>query len=60
LSTDAPIAKYALTTAKAKGGLMVEGGIADVVTGATRTTNAIISAVNAALEQFNKDVPKAK
>lgn len=58
LSANAPVAKYALTTAKAKGGLIVEGGIADVVTGATRTTNAIISAVNAAIEQFGKDVPK--
>jgi hypothetical protein len=60
LSAETTIVKYALTTAKAKGGLIVEGGVADVVTGATRTTNAIISAVNAALEQFTKDVPRAK
>lgn len=58
LNADTAITKYMLSTSKVKGGLIVEGGIADVVSGTTRTTNAIISAVNAAIEQFGKDIPK--
>ena len=60
LSADAPITPYALTSSKTgvTGGLVVEGGIDLVVTGATRTPNAIISAVNAAIAQFGVDVAK--
>lgn len=60
LSADAPITPYALTSNKdgVTGGLVVEGGLDIVVTGATRTPNAIISAVNAAIAQFGADVAK--
>lgn len=58
LSADNAITPYQLTSAKTgvTGGLVVEGGIDLVVTGATRTPNAIISAVNAAIAQFNADI----
>ena len=56
---DTAIAKYVLTSQDAEGGVPVEGGIDMTVTGATRTPNAVIAAVNAAIEQFKADVPKA-
>lgn len=60
LSADTPITPYALTSTKdgVTGGVVVEGGLDIVVTGATRTPNAIISAVNAAIAQFGVDVAK--
>ena len=58
-SADTAIAKYVLTSQDAEGGVPVEGGIDMTVTGATRTPNAVIAAVNAAIEQFKADVPKA-
>ncbi len=44
---DTAIAKYVLTSQDAEGGVPVEGGIDMTVTGATRTPNAVIAAVNA-------------
>ena len=58
-SADTAIVKYVLTSQDAEGGVPVEGGIDMTVTGATRTPNAVIAAVNAAIEQFKADVPKA-
>lgn len=60
MSTDQPITAYALSSAKngVVGGVVVDGGVDMVVTGATRTPNAIISGVNAAIAQFNADVAK--
>ena len=53
LSASQPIVKYDLTSDDVTGGTIVEGGIDMVVSGATRTPNAIISAVNAAIEAYN-------
>ncbi len=60
MSADAPITGYTLSSAKESivGGVVVDGGVDMVVTGATRTPNAIISGVNAALAQFALDVAK--
>lgn len=59
-SADTPITGYTLSVAKEGivGGVVVDGGVDMVVTGATRTPNAIISGVNAAIAQFNQDVAK--
>ena len=53
-------ASYALSSSKEGivGGVVVDGGVDMVVTGATRTPNAIISGVNAAIAQFNQDIAK--
>ena len=53
LSATTPITKYDLTSDDVEGGVVVDGGIDMVVTGATRTPNAIISAVNAAIEAYS-------
>ncbi|MBQ8201638.1 MAG: FMN-binding protein [Clostridia bacterium] len=60
MSADAPITGYTLSSSKTGvvGGVVVDGGVDMVVTGATRTPNAIISGVNAAIAQFNTDVAK--
>lgn len=58
-SADEAVTRYGLSSSKdgIVGGVVVEGGIDYVVTGATRTPNAIISAVNAALEMFAAEYP---
>lgn len=53
LSATTPIVKYDLTSDEVDGGVVVDGGIDMVVTGATRTPNAIIAAVNSAIEAYN-------
>lgn len=60
MSADQAITGYTLSSNKdgIVGGVVVEGGVDMVVTGATRTPNAIISGVNAAIAQFNLDVAK--
>lgn len=60
MSADAPITGYTLSSSKegVVGGVVVDGGVDMVVTGATRTPNAIISGVNAAIAQFNADFAK--
>lgn len=60
MSADQLITAYTLSSAKngVVGGVVVDGGVDMVVTGATRTPNAIISGVNAAIAQFNADVAK--
>ncbi len=60
MSADTPIVRYTLSDQKANvvGGTVVEGGVDMVVTGATRTPNAVIAAVNAAIEQFVADTAK--
>lgn len=54
---DSHVSSYVLSNAKESivGGTVVDGGIDMVVTGATRTPNAIIYAVNAAIDQFVND-----
>ena len=55
LDASKPLSVYELTTKEnPNGGQVVEGGVDMVVTGATRTSNAIIYAVNAVIEEFNK------
>lgn len=59
-SADEAITGYTLSSSKngIVGGVVVEGGVDMVVTGATRTPNAIISGVNAAIAQFGVDFAK--
>lgn len=52
LNAKTPITPYELTTKESTGGTVVEGGIDMVVSGATRTPNAIVRAVNAAIEAY--------
>jgi len=56
-SADSDVSPYVLSSQKngVVGGVPVEGGIDLVVTGATRTPNAIVAAVNAALVRFRED-----
>ena len=58
-SAEEPITRYGLSSSRdgITGGVVVDGGIDYVVTGATRTPNAIISAVNAVLEAFATEYP---
>ena len=53
LSATTPITPYTLTSDGVDGGTIVDGGIDMVVTGATRTPNAIIAGVNAAIEAYS-------
>lgn len=54
VSTDKPIAPFVVASKEnPDGGLVVDDGINMVVSGATRTSNAIIYAVNAAIEHYN-------
>lgn len=54
LSANTLINPYELTTKEnPNGGKVIDGGIDMVVTGATRTPNAIIRAVNAAIEKYS-------
>ncbi len=52
LNAKNPVTPYELTTKESTGGTVVEGGINMVVSGATRTPNAIVRAVNAAIEAY--------
>ena len=55
LSAKLPITAYTIADKDhPDGGLVVEGGVDYVVSGATRTANAIVYAVNSAIEAFNK------
>lgn len=58
-NADDLVTKYDLSVPKegVVGGVVVEGGVDVIMTGATRTANAIISAVNAAQEAFQADYP---
>ena len=50
-----PFTPYQLTTEENKdGGSVVKGGVDMVVSGATRTPNSVLRAVNAAIEEYNK------
>ena len=57
LSADEVINPYALSAKEVVGGTIVEGGVDMIMTGATRTPNAIIYALNEAIEQFQSDYP---
>lgn len=46
---------YLATKDNPDGGLIVDSGIDMIVSGATRTSNAIIYAVNAAIAEYNKN-----
>ncbi len=58
MSADEPITSYVLSSEDdgIAGGVVEDGGVDMVVTGATRTPNAIISGVNAAIAQYNNDI----
>lgn len=56
LPADTEIMPYVVATKdNPDGGLIVDGGIDMIVSGATRTSNAIIYAVNAAIAEYNKN-----
>lgn len=52
LDAKTSVTPYELTTKESTGGTVVDGGIDMVVSGATRTPNAIVRAVNAAIEAY--------